>query len=59
MGRKKKVESLEPAKSDNKCRYCGAEIEPGHRCACKESRNEYAKQLFEEHYGKRRRNTDD
>lgn len=56
MGRKKKQEIIQteipPIKT---CEYCGSEILDGRRCACRESRNAYAKELYEKNYGKERR----
>lgn len=35
------------------CPYCGAHLDPGERCDCKESRAIYAKELYDKYYGRR------
>lgn len=32
--------------------YCGAHLDPGERCDCKESRAVYAKELYDKYYKK-------
>lgn len=59
MPRKKKEEQISPPPKTFICKFCGKEIEDGHRCNCKEARNEFAKQLFEEYYGRKRRKHND
>lgn len=41
------------------CPYCGAHLDPGERCDCKESRNAFAAELYEKHYGKAKKEADE
>lgn len=41
------------------CPFCGAHLDPGERCDCKEARGIFAAELYDKYYGGKARKEDD
>ena len=57
MPRKKKVVE-QPRAPTEVCPFCGNEYPVGHSCKCKEGMKVFAKKLYDEHYGGKKRGDD-